>query len=409
MKISKSYKFRLKTNTETETTLGTCAGHGRFVWNYFWNLNRKRFERGERIISNYLEMDFWSKILKQSDEYSFLKEVPAHLIQQKLKDLAKAYKDGFDKKQSNKRLPTVRKRQLHSSFRFPAPSQFKIENKRIKLPKIGWIGFHKSQEMIGEIKNVTLSHRSGHWYMAVNVVLEVDDPAPANDAAVGIDVGVAKFATCVSEREEIVYTPINSYRKLEKQLSKQQKKLSRQVKFSNNWKKQNKKIQKLHSKIANTRNDDLHKISTEISKNHARVFIEDLKVANMSQSAKGNQEKHGRNVKAKSGLNKSILDQGWHKFRTQLTYKTNWNGGQVIAIDPQYTSQKCACCGHRHKDNRQSQSRFECTSCGYKANADINAARNILAAGHAVLACGVESLEATMKQEPLGNREKIPA
>lgn len=409
MSTRKSYKFRLKTNPEIESSLWQYAGHCRFVWNYFWNLNRKRLERGERIISYYEEMDFWSKILKQSDEYSFLKEVPAHLIQQKLKDLAKAYKDGFDKKQPNKRLPTVRKRQLHSSFRFPAPKQFEINNKRIKFPKIGWIGFHKSQEIDGEIKNITITQHSGHWYASINVLIEQDTIYPANDLAIGIDVGIAKFATCVSDRGEVVYEPINSYRSLEKNLAKQQRKLKNKKKFSNNWIKQNRKIQKIHSKIANIRNDYLHKISTEISKNHAMIFIENLKVANMSKSSKGTDEKHGKNVKAKSGLNKSILDQGWHKFRTQLQYKSDWNGGQLIAVDPKYTSQKCACCGHKHKDNRQSQSKFECTSCGYQANADINAARNILAAGHVVLACGAGSLDATLKQEPLGIREVIPA
>ncbi|EMO5890121.1 TPA: RNA-guided endonuclease InsQ/TnpB family protein, partial [Proteus mirabilis] len=101
------------------------------------------------------------------------------------------------------------------------------------------------------------------------------------------------------------------------------------------------------------------------------------------------------------GLNRSILEQGWYEMRRQLEYKQLWRGGQVLAIPPAYTSQKCACCGHTAKENRQSQSQFECLECGYTANADINAARNILAAGHAVLACGgrVQSGRPS-KQEP---------
>jgi putative transposase len=118
------------------------------------------------------------------------------------------------------------------------------------------------------------------------------------------------------------------------------------------------------------------------------IVIEDLKVSSMSKSAKGTAEQHGRNVKAKSGLNRSILDHGWYEMRRQLEYKQLWRGGQVLAIPPAYTSQRCASCGHTAKENRISQSRFECLACGYTENADINGARNILAAGHAVLACG---------------------
>ncbi|EMN6657790.1 transposase, partial [Escherichia coli] len=109
----------------------------------------------------------------------------------------------------------------------------------------------------------------------------------------------------------------------------------------------------------------------------------------------------GRNVRAKSGLNRSILDQGWYEMRRQLEYKQLWRGGQVLAVPPAYTSQRCACCGHTAKENRLSQSQFRCQVCGYTANADVNGARNILAAGHAVLACG-EMVQSgrSLKQEP---------
>ncbi|HAH5580879.1 TPA: IS200/IS605 family element transposase accessory protein TnpB, partial [Escherichia coli] len=147
-------------------------------------------------------------------------------------------------------------------------------------------------------------------------------------------------------------------------------------------------IQRLHSCIANIRRDYLHKVTTTVSKNHAMIVIEDLKVSNMSKSAAGTVSQPGRNVRAKSGLNRSILDQGWYEMRRQLAYKQLWRGGQVLAVPPAYTSQRCACCGHTAKENRLSQSKFRCQVCGYTANADVNGARNILAAGHAVLACG---------------------
>ena len=163
--------------------------------------------------------------------------------------------------------------------------------------------------------------------------------------------------------------------------------LSHKVKFSNNWKKQKARITQLHSTIANIRKDTLHKTTTTISQNHAMIVIEDLQISNMSRSAKGTATEKGRNVRQKSGLNRSILDQGWFEFRRQLEYKQQWLGGEVLAVPAHYTSQRCSCCGTVSKDNRQSQAKFTCVSCGYETNADLNAAKNILAAGHAVLAC----------------------
>ncbi len=156
---------------------------------------------------------------------------------------------------------------------------------------------------------------------------------------------------------------------------------SRKTKFSNNWKRARARVQRLHARIGNCRRDFLHKTSSIISQNHAIVCIEDLQVRNMSGSATGTTEAPGRNVRAKSGLNKAILDQGWFEFRRQLDYKLAWNGAYLIAVPPHHTSQTCLSCGHVAKDNRQSQARFECVVCGFKENADVVGARNILSRG----------------------------
>ncbi|MEH8027095.1 transposase, partial [Gallibacterium anatis] len=146
-----------------------------------------------------------------------------------------------------------------------------------------------------------------------------------------------------------------SFKKHQNALRKAQQSLSRKVKFSQNWLKQKAKISKIHYKISNARKDYLHKISTYISKSHAMIYVEDLQVGNMSKSAKGSVEQHGKNVKAKSGLNRSILDQGWFEFRRQLDYKTQWQGGFLVAVPPQNSSRTCPCCGHVAKENRQTQ------------------------------------------------------
>ncbi|CAI0876534.1 transposase, IS605 OrfB family [Serratia proteamaculans] len=251
---------------------------------------------------------------------------------------------------------------------------------------------------MGEVKNVTVSQSSGKWYVSIQTEYEVAEPAHNSSSMVGVDAGITKLATL---SDGTVYQPVNSFKASQGKLAMLQRQLNRKVQFSANWQKQKRKIQHLHSHIANIRRDYLHKITSEISKNHAMIVIEDLKVSNMSKSAKGTTEQPGRNTRAKSGLNRSILDQGWYEMRRQLEYKQLWQGGQVLAVPPAYTSQRCACCSHIGKENRLSQSKFACQACGYTANADINGARNILAAGHAVLACrGMVQSDHSLKQEP---------
>jgi putative transposase len=198
--------------------------------------------------------------------------------------------------------------------------------------------------------------------------------------------GVARFATL---SDGTVISAQSSFQKHQRALRLAQQSLSRKVKRSNNWKKQKRKIAKIHARIADVRNDYLHKTSTAISKNHAVVVLENLTVKNMSASAKGTVENPGRNVRQKTGLNRSILDQGWYEFRRQLEYKQRWNGGTVIAVPPRNTSRTCPQCGHVCADNRKSQAVFCCVRCGHTGNADLVAAINIKRAGHARFACEV--------------------
>lgn len=401
----KAYKFRLKPTAQQREWLARIVGHCRFLWNKVLQINLSRLQQ-KQFLMWYQEADYWSKLWKASEEYGFLKEAPAHCLQQKLRDLDKAFRDAFDKKQPLKQMPTWRKKGVHDSFRFPQASHFQIDNRRVKLPKIGWIRFSKSQAIKGEIKNATVSSVSGKWYISFQVEQAVSDSVHPASTCIGIDMGIAQFAT-FSNGDAI--EPISAFKKWEKRLAKCQRKLSKKQKYSANWKHQKKQVQKIHRKIVNVRHDFLHKISTQLCKNHAMIVVEDLKITNMSRSAKGTLESPGKNVKAKSGLNKSILDQGFGEFRRQLEYKLNWRNGIFVKVNPQYTSQRCSQCGYTDKNNRLSQAIFVCQSCGYQANADVNAARNILAAGHAVLACGEIGLPNSLKQEPLRNCEKVAA
>ncbi len=187
---------------------------------------------------------------------------------------------------------------------------------------------------------------------------------------VGVHLGVAKFATLVTnDKQTIQYESVRAYRRLEPLLAKEQRKLKRKVKFSENWKKQNRKIQKVHQKIVNSRKDYLHKVSTEISKNHAVIVLSDVKVKSVSKSARGTIENPGKDVKVKSIFNKAILDQGWYMFKRQLEYKSQWKGGEFLLVDHKNTSLACSSCGNRANDNKKTFKDFTCTGCGKKEKA----------------------------------------
>ncbi len=383
MIIRKAFKFRLEPNQVIVEAMAQVAGSARFVWNKALALQKERLDQGLNVLS-YVEIAAQLTKWRNAEDTGFLARTSSTSQQQKLKDLDRAIKDAFNKS-SPKKFPVFKKKADGAdSFRIVAP-QFKTKGSKIFLPKIGWVCFRKSREIVGTFRNATVTQQGDHWFVSIQTEQEVAEPVHPSTAMVGIDVGVARFAT-LSDGQ--VIEPLNSFKKLEKKLAKAQRRLAKKKKFSSNWKKQKKKINKIYTAIANARNDFLHKTSTRIANENQVVVIEDLKVANMSRSAKGTKVEPGRNVAAKSGLNKSILDQGWGNFRLILDYKLAWLGGMLIPVNPRNTSRTCGQCGHVAADNRQSQAVFKCVRCGHAANADLNAAVNILAAGQAVLACG---------------------
>ena len=434
MKINKAYQFRLEPTVEQAVVLNNLVGSARFVWNQILAASFEMFAKNEYINATSLVNKIMD--LKNNPDFSFLKsQSNAVSLQQKIRDLASAWSRFFDPKVHARYKENKKKPRKPKSFKLldgtelqlrPLMPQWKrkidrrdsmrlvqfdkycrVEGNRVKLPNgVGFVKFRKSQDIIGTIKNITISKKSGHWYVSFGCERALDqNPIHPSTSAIGIDLGITKLIT-TSDGQTI--KPKNSFKANQIKLAALQRQLSRKVLFSQNWKKQNRKIQKLHHHIANIRHDYLHKITTAISKNHAMIACEDLKVANMSKSASGTLENKGRNVKAKSGLNKSILDQGWGMMIDMLEYKQHWTGGLLVKVNPQYTSQTCSQCQHITKENRQTQAKFECVKCGHKANADVNAAKNILAAGHAVLSaeggCGKGR---PLKQKACDIREKV--
>lgn len=299
MKRLQAFKFQLRPNGQQERDRRRFAGVCRFVFNRSLAFQNENHEAGNKYLS-YAKMTAWLVEWKKEPETQWLKQAPSQPLQQALKDLERGYKNFFQKRAS---FPRFKKRGQSDAFRYPQGVKLDQDNSRISLPKLGWISYRNSRQVVGEVKNVTVSQSCGKWYISIQTEYEVPEPAHISTSMVGLDAGVAKLATL---SDGTVFEPVNSFKSNQKKLAKRQREMSRKVKFSNNWKKAKRKVQNLHSRIGNIRRDYLHKVSTTISKNHAMIVIEDLKVANMSKSASGTVGQPGRNVRAKTGLNRSI-------------------------------------------------------------------------------------------------------
>jgi putative transposase len=386
VKRQQGYVFRLTPTAAQDALLRQFVGCSRLVWNAILSENEFRYAEGDPLPIG--RKSFCARLLSLKAKYPFLKEAHSQPLQQTLNDLVKAYERAFDPKIATA-MPTFKKKRDPQGIRFP--QNFRVENKRVYLPKIGWIGFRCSartmkRKLEGQIKSVTVKLIAGLWYVTFATEREVEVPIhPLMGEVVGIDLGVNRWAAL---SDGTFLEGANAFKRHEARLSVLQQKLARHVKFSKNWVKAKREVTRLHSKIANVRKDQIHKASCAISKNHAVVIKEDLRVVNMTASAKGTVANPGTNVTQKRGLNRRIQDQGWGEFDRQLEYKLSWAGGKLLRVDPRNTSRECNVCGHTSQENRLTQESFVCVNCGHEANADTNAAKTIeRRAGWARIVC----------------------
>jgi putative transposase len=298
-----AYKFELCPDGAQHRLMRRFSGSCRYVYNRALALQCERHERGEKKLGYAglcKELTAW----RNDRQTSWLADTHSQVLQQVLKDLEQAYANFFAKRAG---FPRFKKKGLRDSFRFPQGTQLDQADSRIFLPKIGWMRYRNSRHVPGEVCHVTVSFGAGKWFASIQTAREAAQPVPQSSSAVGIDMGVARFATL---SDGTVYEPLNSFKRHQRRLAHYQRMMSRRCKFGRNWHKARRKVQKIHARIGNCRRDYLHKISTAVSKNHAMVCIEDLQVRNMSKSASGTAANPGTRVRAKSGLNRSILDQG---------------------------------------------------------------------------------------------------
>lgn len=376
-----AFRYQLMPDGAAACAMRRTAGCRRWVMNTALRLQQDHYAAGGKYIS-YVDMAARLKEWRAASTTAWLKEAPFHTLQQALRDLDKAFKNFFAKRAA---FPKFRKKGHSDSFRFPDPVQFKIDEvkDRMFLPKLGWIRYRNSRQIAGEKRNLTISAKAGKWYASIQTRQELPEPVPMSTTAIGIDVGVTHF---VALSDGSFYNR-PSLERHERNLKKYQRRMSRKKKFGKNWHKAKASVTRAYAQLTDARKDYSQKTSTTLSKNHALVAHEDLRIGNMTASAAGTVEQPGAQVAQKRALNKAIRNQAWGEFFSQLDYKLAWNGGYRIAIPPQYTSQTCPCCKEVDKASRKTRDHFLCTTCWYENHADTVGAINVLDRAYNILSC----------------------
>jgi putative transposase len=282
---------------------------------------------------------------------------------------------------SGDKVPRFKKRSapLSISMSYITIADRHINGVHVKLPsKMGTARLAEPLRFSGKLKSTTFSYRGGKWYASFLIESDINqyDSSAVEHNPIGVDVGIVNHAT-LSNGEHINIDEKN----IKYKITKCQRKLSRMEKGSKNWWKQVAKLVKLKAKESYIRKNSIEHISRQLADNYNPIVVEDLNISGMTASAKGTTEAPGKNVKAKSGLNRELLNKSLGALRVKIEYKAARRGSQVIAVNPAYTSRTCPACGHESKDNRKTQEKFCCVACGHSGNADIIGAQNILARG----------------------------
>ncbi|MBG0824326.1 transposase [Planomonospora sp. ID91781] len=251
----------------------------------------------------------------------------------------------------------------------------------VRLQGVGHVRVHRHRLVKGRVKTISVQREGSRWYVILSCDEVPAQPLPATGAAAGIDLGIASLVT-TSDGGHIA-NPRHLAASADR-LAAAQRDLAHKQRGSRRRRKAVARVAALHAQVRRQRLDHAHKTALALVRDYDLIVHEALKVANMTRSASGTAEQPGRNVAAKSGLNRSILDAGWGVFLTVLADKAESAGRELIAVEPRNTSRTCSRCGHCAKENRLTQAAFACTACGHAAHADVNAAVNILRAGLAL-------------------------
>ncbi|MGY0007694.1 RNA-guided endonuclease InsQ/TnpB family protein [Micromonospora sp. I033] len=374
----------------------------RAVWNTALEQRREYRRRGAWI--SYIEQARQLAEAKKDPACTWLAEAPSHTLQQTLRDLEQACKiHGTWKPRWRSKSRTA------PSFRFPDPKQLAVRrlNRRwgeLHLPKFGHVRFRWTRPLGGTIRNATVSRDGGRWFVSFCVEDGLEKAPPSGKPPVGLDrgvaVAVATSAGTFHDRECVTPGEAERLRRLQQGLSRSRRVHGR-CKRSRRRDELRAQLGRLHARIRARRSDFMAQTAVRLVRNHGLVVVEDLRIKNMTASGKGRLSSPGSRVRQKAALNRAILSKGWGALLLRLEHAARYHGAAVIKVNPAYTSQTCNACKHTARENRESQAAFRCGACGYQAHADVNAAKNILAAGLAVTGRGDFAVGRSVKRQPL--------
>ena len=369
MDIKRAYRFRFYPTPEQEVILAQTFGCARFAYNHMLRLRTDAWYNEQKRVG-YHETSAALTLLKKQREFAWLNEVSSVPVQQALRHLQTAFANFFAKRTA---YPTFKRKDGKQSAEYTS-SAFKWDGQTLKLAKMAEplnIRWSRTLPKAAKLTTVTVSKDTAGRYFVSLLCDDTVAAKPEVTGQVGIDLGLTHFA--VLSTGEKIAAP-NTFRQHEARLAKLQRRLAKKTKGSKNRAKAKLKVAKAHATIADCRKDFLHKLSTRLINENQVIAVETLAVKNM--------------VKNRS-LSKSISDAGWAEFVRQLQYKAAWSGRQLIGIDRWYPSSKrCNGCGHTVTKLPLNIRTWVCPECKTTHDRDINAARNILAAGLAVSAHG---------------------
>ena len=370
--IHRTYRFALLPNKEQEVLLLKHFGCVRFVYNHFLNERMEQYQADKKS-DNYHKQAASLTLLKKKEETAWLKDVNSQTLQTTLRFLDTAFVNFF---RGNAKFPRFKSRKGKNSFTVP---QFvEIENGKLFFPKFKeGIALNMHRPIEGEVKHCTVSKTpTGKHFVSILCTVPYT-PKKQTGKSCGIDLGIKDFAVT---SDGVRFKNNYHLKGYERQLAKAQKHLSRKVRGSNNRNEQRLKVAAIHEKIANTRLDVLHKISTQIINAYDMIAVEDLNVRGMMANRK---------------LAKHIGDASWGTFVRLLEYKAEWNNKRVVKINRFYPSSKtCKECGYIHQNLSLSEREWTCPN-GHTLDRDINASKNILQEGLKII--GTELSDNTLR------------
>ena len=368
-----AHRIALDPNNVQATYLARAAGVARFAYNWALAEWQRQFAAHQADPALPLPSQFslrrqLNAIKRQ--QFPWMLEVTKCAPQMAIIQLGDAFKNFFARRA---RYPRFRRKGEHDRFTL-TNDQFRVDGRRIHIPKLGYVRMREQLRFTGRIVSATVSRQAGRWYASMTVdTPEIPLPPAENQGAVGVDIGVTRLAT-LSTGE--VFTGPKALRTLLARLRRLGRLLSRKVKGSRNWSREKLALARLHARIGNLRREGLHQLTTQITRRFHTIGIEDLNVKGML---------------ANRHLSRAIADMGFYELRRQLEYKAAWRGGEVVVADRWYPSSKrCSTCGHRLEQLALEVRGWTCPDCGTTHDRDVNAAINLknMAVSSTVTACG---------------------